>query len=175
MTPLQATRTCLHVPFRISGRAARSEFWGFMLILLALAVVAVIVDRLFFTRVLMDTVADVRLGTTSRHPVMKIWTLAALVLMIPAAVRRLHDTDHRGWWLMLTPPLFLGLGWTFILSISSAMSTMPPSATVRLAETLFPIAAAAFLLAVALTIFLLACRSTPGPNRFGPNPNEAAP
>lgn len=172
MTPVQATKTCLQAPFRLTGRAARSEFWGFMLILVGMGVLAVALDRLFFTRVLIDTVSDTRLGTTSRHPVLKLWSLVALVLMIPVAVRRLHDIDYRGWWLMMTPPVFLVLGYTFILAVSSAMSTMPRSAAARMAETLFPIAAAAFLFVIALTIFLLARKSTPGPNRFGPNQKE---
>ena len=70
-----------------SGRARRTEYWMFqlfnILILIALAIVAVVLDS--------------KVGYV---PVL----LYALVVLIPAiavAVRRLHDTDRSGWWILI--------------------------------------------------------------------------
>ncbi|WP_075291052.1 DUF805 domain-containing protein [Pararhizobium arenae] len=67
-----------------SGRASRSEFWWFTLFNFLVNIVASLVDLLIGTEF--------------------ISAISALVLLLPAlavGVRRLHDTDRSGWWILL--------------------------------------------------------------------------
>jgi uncharacterized membrane protein YhaH (DUF805 family) len=74
-----------------SGRARRSEYWYFllfyMLILIALSVVDVVLG--WFS-------SDAGVGVLSG-----IYTLALLIPSLSVSVRRLHDTDRSGWWLLI--------------------------------------------------------------------------
>jgi uncharacterized membrane protein YhaH (DUF805 family) len=78
-----AVRGAFAHPLTLRGRASRSAFWWFQLLaVIAYAVVSVISDR--------STVAGVILDIIIGVPI--------LVTNIALAVRRLHDSDHTGWW-----------------------------------------------------------------------------
>ncbi len=76
-----------------SGRSRRSEFWTFMLLNLVILIVLRI----------MDGIAD------ASGVVVLTYSLAVLVPAIAVSVRRLHDTDRSGWWLLATFFPFLGI------------------------------------------------------------------
>ncbi len=70
----------------LAGRARRNEFWMFVLIS------AVVVLVLGFVNGLMG--ADV--------PALPLaYTLAVVLPGLAVTVRRLHDTDRSGWWLLI--------------------------------------------------------------------------
>ncbi|MHC2146630.1 DUF805 domain-containing protein [Pseudomonas sp. 210_17 TE3656] len=95
-----------------AGRARRKEYWMFCLINFLISFGIGFVEGL----------------TGINDSISTLYFLAILVPAIAAAVRRMHDTDRSGWWLLL------------------------------------PFANIVFL-----------CQdSTPGPNRFGPNPKGIA-
>jgi uncharacterized membrane protein YhaH (DUF805 family) len=74
-----------------SGRAGRPEYWWFALIYLLASVVLTFVDGITGTLNL-----ELGIGLLSG--------LFALALFLPAlavTVRRLHDTDRSGWWVLL--------------------------------------------------------------------------
>ncbi len=106
-----------------SGRARRKEYWFFVLFYVLISIVATLIDAM----------------TGSFDPAMgmgMLGLLVALALLIPSlavAVRRLHDTDRSGWWLLLCLIPLIGGIWLLVL---------------------------------------LCLDSTPGDNRFGPNPKE---
>ncbi|WP_191061658.1 DUF805 domain-containing protein [Geminicoccus harenae] len=83
-----AVRTCFHKFATIQGRAARAEYWYFFLFYLIAIFAAGVLDAVLF-----------------RHSVNgPLSTLVWLVLLLPwlaVAVRRLHDRDRSGWWLLL--------------------------------------------------------------------------
>jgi uncharacterized membrane protein YhaH (DUF805 family) len=82
----QAIKTCLNKYATFSGRATRSEYWYFFLFLMIVNIVASVLDSTIF----------------GDMPV--LYLIATLVLLVPsiaAGVRRLHDTDKSGWWLLL--------------------------------------------------------------------------
>ena len=82
----QAVKTCLNKYATFSGRAQRSEYWYFFLFMIVVNIVASVLDSAIF--------GDI--------PVLYlISTLALIVPSIAAGVRRLHDTDKSGWWLLL--------------------------------------------------------------------------
>jgi len=67
-----------------AGRACRSEYWYWTLFVFIGGVVTLIID----------SVIGVSVTST-------IWELATILPNIAIAVRRLHDTDRSGWWLLL--------------------------------------------------------------------------
>lgn len=71
--------------FSITGRASRSEYWWFTLFMLILYVIAGI----------MDSVVG--------FPIFYLTT--ALILLAPSicvAIRRMHDVNKSGWWLLVS-------------------------------------------------------------------------
>jgi uncharacterized membrane protein YhaH (DUF805 family) len=79
-----AVRTVLGKYADFSGRARRSEYWWFALAYLVVYVVATIIDQAFGFPILTLIVG-----------------LGLLVPSLAVSVRRLHDTDRSGWWLLL--------------------------------------------------------------------------
>lgn len=85
-------KTCLSKYATFSGRAQRSEFWWFVLFILATNAVLNVLDRMFF-----GIAAD-------GQPVSVLGALFSLGIFIPniaVGVRRLHDLDKSGWWYLL--------------------------------------------------------------------------
>ena len=92
------------------GRSSRREFWMYGLVLLLLSVLLGILDV-------------VLLGQEA--VLYRVWTLGnvfALVTLVPSlsvSVRRLHDIDKSGWWLLIMPTgigLFLIIYWNCLAS-----------------------------------------------------------
>lgn len=81
------------------GRARRKEYWWFELLVIVVSFVLSIVDTMIF-------------GATFAGIGM-LGGMAALALLVPnlaVGVRRLHDRDQSGWWLLLgAVPLIGGL------------------------------------------------------------------
>ncbi|MFG1654444.1 DUF805 domain-containing protein [Micromonospora sp. NPDC049275] len=104
------------------GRARRSEYWWFVLFTFLVILAAAILDN-----VLGLTVGE----DSSTGYITLVAYLALLLPTLAVAVRRLHDTDRAGWWLLIG---------------------------------LVPIVGG-----IVLLVFYVS-DSTPGANRFGPNP-----
>lgn len=91
MNFVEAVKTCLSKYADFKGRAARPEFWWFMLFcMLASVVTAVISERLS--------------GVVS---------LLLILPAIAATARRLHDIDKSGWWQLVSLVPFVG--WLIVL------------------------------------------------------------
>ena len=73
------------------GRARRREYWYFTLFNFLAVVVLTIIDMTLGTFSM-----DAEVGLLSG-----IYSLGVLIPSIAVAVRRLHDTDRSGWWLLL--------------------------------------------------------------------------
>lgn len=68
-----------------SGRARRKEYWMFLLFNIIIAIAIGFID-----------------GATGGDGVIGIiYSLAVLIPHIAVSVRRLHDTNRSGWWLLL--------------------------------------------------------------------------
>ena len=76
---------------KFSGRARRKEFWLFYLCFGILILIGLTLD---FSFGLLDL-------ENNFSPIATIIYLATLVPFISISVRRLHDVDWRGWWLLL--------------------------------------------------------------------------
>ena len=74
-----------------SGRARRKEYWYFFLFNIIILLVLSFIDGMTGT-----FIYEAGLGLLGG-----IYALAVLIPGIAVAVRRLHDTDRSGWWLLV--------------------------------------------------------------------------
>jgi uncharacterized membrane protein YhaH (DUF805 family) len=79
---------------KFDGRAARSEYWWFVLFVI-LAEVALIVLGTVLAIILGDA------GSTLGQLLYYVFLLCLLVPSIAVTIRRLHDTDRSGWWIFI--------------------------------------------------------------------------
>ncbi len=79
-----AIQACFRQYVVFGGRASRAEFWYFSLFLL---IASLCLDAIFAP-----------LGTA--------FTIATLPPALAVGARRLHDTDHSAWWLLLVLTIF---------------------------------------------------------------------
>lgn len=86
---------CMQKYATFDGRARRKEYWMFYLFYILIVFVAAVVDGM--------------IGNQSAV----VASLASLALLLPflaVTVRRLHDTDRSGWWVLIgLIPLIGGL------------------------------------------------------------------
>lgn len=125
------------------GRARRKEYWMFVLFN-------------FFTLVV--NFLDRVLGLVIAEDVGVLDTLYSLAVLIPSlavTVRRLHDTNHRGWWVLAATVLLL-------LTVASGFSS-------DVAAGVFGLATIGLFLTM---LYFLILDGEPGTNRYGPNPKQ---
>ncbi|PTT32039.1 DUF805 domain-containing protein [Pseudomonas sp. HMWF021] len=67
------------------GRATRREYWMFVLINMGICIVVGVLDAMLNTKGVLYN----------------LYSLAMLLPSIAVGVRRMHDTDRSGWWLLL--------------------------------------------------------------------------
>lgn len=79
-----------------SGRARRREYWMF---------------------VLWNMLAWLGLGILSCGVLNPLYALAALLPSLAVNVRRLHDSNRSGWWLLLSLVPFVGPVWLLVLMV----------------------------------------------------------
>jgi len=101
---------------QFSGRATRSEYWWFYLVNLAVTLLLAIIESVF-------SIPLTLLST--------IYLFASIVPSLSIQVRRLHDVDKSGWYILLNLLIIIGWIWLLVLNILD---------------------------------------STPGDNKYGPNP-----
>jgi uncharacterized membrane protein YhaH (DUF805 family) len=81
-----------------SGRARRSEYWYFVLFSTIASVLLMIVDSVLGTKT-----------ATGMGLLGGLYSLGVLVPSLAVSVRRLHDTNRSGWWLLIVLLPLLGL------------------------------------------------------------------
>ena len=101
---------------QFSGRATRSEYWWFYLVTIAVSLLLAILDSVF-------SIPFTLLST--------IYFFASLIPSLAIQVRRLHDVNKSGWYMLLNFVIIIGWIWLLVLNILD---------------------------------------STPGANKYGPNP-----
>jgi uncharacterized membrane protein YhaH (DUF805 family) len=87
-----AIRSVLTQYVGFTGRARRSEYWWFALFTVLVGLAAAILDSVLGTTLGSD-------GSTGVIGI--IVNLALLLPTLAVAMRRLHDTDRSGWWLLI--------------------------------------------------------------------------
>lgn len=139
-----------YVNFR--DRAARAEYWWWVLFAVIVALVASVLDLLIFRG-------------WETGPFNLVTSLALLLPGLSVTVRRLHDTNRSGWWILLpiVPAILTVVGFIAALTINPFNPFSGPGLVYTAVPALLWIAATVLLL-----VFML-LPSNPGNNRFGPN------
>lgn len=88
MTPIEWAQIPLQKYADFTGRASRPEYWWFYLATIIVYVVLSIITSLLG-------------GGTILRLVSLAINLGLVVPVIAAGIRRLHDTDRSGWWLLV--------------------------------------------------------------------------
>lgn len=136
--------------FGFNGRINRAKYWMGILVCVVASIAASILGAL--------------LGSTIGTLVTGIVSIATLIISIAIGIKRLHDRNKSGWWLLLfllAPSVLLGFGMAAgVLGIASGGSGTT--------GTLMSLAG----IAIAIWAFVeLGClRGTVGPNQYGPDP-----
>lgn len=143
------------LPFKkyadFSGRAPRAEYWWFYLLMIVLYAVAMIVDSL--------------LGMSMVGPYGPATLLVVVGLILPslaASVRRLHDSNRSGWWLLLPIVPYVVIGFM-------AGQAMADPTNVGSMGMIGILGLIAFVCAILLLVFMV-LPGTKGPNKYGQDP-----
>lgn len=89
------------------GRARRKEYWFFILFYIIFALALVFIDGMTGTYN-----EEYGVGVLSGF-----FILAMLIPNIAVAVRRLHDTDRSGWWILISLIPLIGGIWFLVLMV----------------------------------------------------------
>lgn len=150
------------------GRSRRMEFWMWVLFTIIVAIVLGFIDGMLGFRLGPSSSTYYASGGAAGFSTFSsmgilgiIWSLATLVPNIAVAVRRLHDTNRTGWWLLLPViPYVIGL---FIMLGAAAGQNLGMVAIGGIFTLI------GLICAIVLLVFYC-LPGTPGPNRFGPDP-----
>ena len=94
--------------FDFTGRARRAEYWLFQLFIWVASILISIVETAVFFSGTSGYSGAGEAYFNLGGPVSGIFSLAVLIPNIAVGVRRLHDRDMRGWWLLLVFVPFFG-------------------------------------------------------------------
>lgn len=159
-----------------SGRSRRMEFWMWQLFkFLVFGVIMIAFFAMFgaaFTSLASskDPSAMAALGG-GFIILMLICMILGLGIFIPdiaVQVRRLHDTDRTGWWILA--PIGPYLVAIILVAMTAAVSGPEPGAMMAVAGVVaFVCMLATLVLSLVLLVFYF-LEGTAGPNRFGADP-----
>ena len=108
MTFLGAIKNAFIMCFDFKSRSSRSEFWYFYLFTTILGFIGLQIDRFFNLEILGLQLSNINevaiLGPT--------YIFLYFLFFIPSLslyIRRLHDIDRSGWWLLIVIIPFIGI------------------------------------------------------------------
>jgi uncharacterized membrane protein YhaH (DUF805 family) len=155
----EAVSTCLRKYVGFSGRARRSEFWWFVLFGFLVGIAASFVDGL---------IGSHPLTPGGSGPVASLASIALFLPQLAVTVRRLHDTNRSGLWLLGFYAFFV------VVVVVAVMSLFSGAVQIGGASPVLAIACFAILLAALIWYIVIMCqKGTEGTNRFGPDPFAA--
>jgi uncharacterized membrane protein YhaH (DUF805 family) len=130
------------------GRAPRAEYWWYYLLTVVVGIPAGLLDR--------------ALGDSDA--IATILQLALLLPWLSVTVRRLHDIDRSGWWL---------LGFAGALgaaAFAAVIGGMDQPGSRALSFTVIILAVLVFLAVIVTVLIFMVLPGTEGSNRYGPDP-----
>lgn len=170
-----------------NGRSRRSEFWLWVLfrILLGMVLGTATLFALGSAIPLMENHPEQFMQRYfTAMPIIQLINLALLLPSLAVGVRRLHDINRSGWWLIM-PVVVMIVGFILffivfgtslfqVIGASDGGSTMTEAQGLEFAMKMFGSMALCILLPLLVSQIIMlvfyATDGTPGPNRFGPDP-----
>lgn len=158
------------------GRARRSEFW---LWTLAQFILFIALDAVLFTVAAGSGGPEqMATGFARFSPLLNLVQLGLLLPNLAVQVRRLHDTNRTGWWMVMPLGVFLAGLIIFIATNAGKFAELfsHPSASPDAGAIMSVVGGAMLLIwlptmIAGIVIFVFnVLDGTPGMNRFGPDP-----
>lgn len=150
-----------------SGRSRRMEYWMWTLFQILIYVGVIVLSMIFGGGAMMSgdptALAAAGGGVMIVFLLYFVWILATIVPSIAVAVRRLHDTERTGWWILAPVAPYL----LIILAGVMAVSSPDMAATAGVIGLVAMLAT--FVLGIVLLVFYV-LEGTRGPNKYGPDP-----
>ena len=142
ISPGMFQRVLLDHYFDFHGRACRAEFWNYITIFLSVTTLAELLVHL-------EPMTLLRMTLTA-------WSIGCFLPTVGVAIRRLHDLNRSGWWLVapLIPAFLLLLLFFWFWPVTLLLAT-------------------AMLAAIAYLLYLCLQPGMSEDNRFGPAPQFA--
>lgn len=165
LTPVDwAKRPILEKYADFSGRASRPEFWWYVL---ALCIAFVVV------RIVEGILGISHMFWYAWGPLTLLLRLATIVPSLAVAVRRLHDTNRPGWWVLLPLiPECIAMVLA-IMTVGAVAAGGGVAAAVGGGALTMLVGFVAFVGFIVLIVFC-ALPGTPGDNQYGPPPSTGA-
>ncbi len=156
--------------FDFKGRSRRKEYWMYTLFVIIVSIVLGMLDAALGlggsttgeTQVTGTSAAAS--GSVSGGLLSNLFSLATVIPGLAVSVRRLHDLDRSGWWVVLpAAPLLLG---AVLLGLGVRMTGGDMGGAATAGMVLIGLGIISLLV-----LFVWFCTAgTPGPNRFGEDP-----
>jgi len=146
----EAIKVCFQKYATFKGRASRSEYWWFNVFILLISAFGGMLE-----------------GAMGRDgaALSGLISLATFLPSLSVSVRRLHDTDHSGWWIggfyLALIPVALVIG-----GLAALMEQNGGNAEAVLGGAGLVMALGVGIYSIFMLVWLCQ-RGTPGPNRFG--------
>lgn len=193
MTMIEATKSCLKKYFTFSGRASRSEYWNFVLVLLLASIVMSLMNAMIFGpdvtsayKITRTSTGEISEGihqskTYGPGPITTVFNLLFLMPMLAVTWRRMHDIGRSGWHLLLVTAISFAviagtlLGFTTEVATSAQAQAAGVPEFVKMPSPPMPLIWLSLLTILATFIILLRWltrASQAATNFFGPNPHE---
>jgi uncharacterized membrane protein YhaH (DUF805 family) len=157
---------------QFTGRSRRKEFWMWILFQFLVGIVLSLLDTMLglgghATGQTVTGAGNMAAAGNLRGGILSnVFTLIALLPNIAVSVRRLHDTNRSGWWILLPLVPFL------VFLFASFAGLAAASAAVMILSGL---AGLAFFVCGILLLVWYCTAGTVGPNRFGDDPKGYTP
>jgi uncharacterized membrane protein YhaH (DUF805 family) len=155
-----------------SGRSRRTEYWMFFLFQILLGVAFWVLLAIVGGGALMSGGDPTALAAAGGAVmiIFALYGLVSLALFIPGiavTVRRLHDTNRTGWWILAPIAGYV------LMAIGGVLAAASPD-NPGLGGILAMVGGiAVFILAIILLVFMF-LEGTRGPNNYGPDPKGEA-
>ena len=92
MSFVQSIKSGFSKYFNVSSRSSRSEYWSFTIFVLLCSMIAATVDASFL---------GVDPNASNYGPIQAIFAILTFIPSFTVSVRRLHDVNRSGWWLLI--------------------------------------------------------------------------
>ena len=153
MSPIDWAKRPLEKYAVFTGRAPRAEYWWYALGILIVLIVLMIVDGMLGLNGMFFGVYG---------PLALLFGVATFVPNISAVVRRLHDTNRSGWWILL---YLVPWGLMVLNRLAGGRGLLFQGGLMGGA-----LIGLTSLVALFVLLVFMVQSSMPGDNRYGPNP-----
>lgn len=173
MTFGQSISTCISKYVTFTGRASRSEYWWWQLFLLicyiGVGIIGGVLIGIIGGKSLLLGASPIS-SLAAMTPLLACTGIFCLLVILPSLavlIRRLHDSGHSGWWILLSfiPNIIYSVSNTYMVANAATAATNAVGGMI--VSIIFGIAG--FIGGIVILVFTLQA-SQPMANRYGEVP-----